>query len=96
MSMVDIYIFNADDALLSMKWNHRLIMRIFNSLINSVKARIISLALLCLIYVVRMVLQSYLVYIHDVDVFISFSVRWGRVRIDRSKFYLPLLYLGTW
>ena len=69
MSMVAISIFNASNYLLSIKLNPGLILHIFNFVINSDKSRIISLSLLFLIFAVRMALQLYLVYIHDVDVF---------------------------
>ena len=57
--MVVIYIFNAVDASLSMKWNPVLILRIFKSIVNDVKARIIYLSLLLFIAVFRMKFQSY-------------------------------------
>ena len=88
MSMFDIFLFNSAGALLSMKWNPGLILRIFNSLIDAVKACIIYLSLLFLISVVRMELQYYLVYIQYVDLFISLFMWWGSFRIDKSKFYL--------
>ena len=46
ISMVVITIFNAVDALLSMKWNHVFIPRLFKSVVNHRKYLIISLSLL--------------------------------------------------
>ena len=57
--MVVIFIFKAVDASLSMKWKPGLIPRLFKSSVKSVKARIISLSLLLLIYVVSMKLPTY-------------------------------------
>ena len=59
MFMVFIIIFKAADDSLSIKCNHGLIPQIFKSLVNSVKAHIISLSLLFLVSVVSMTLQSY-------------------------------------
>ena len=59
MLMEVIVIFKAVDDSLSMKWKPWLILQLFNSLVNSVKAHIISLSLIFFIAVVRMALQSY-------------------------------------
>ena len=52
-------IFNAVDASLSMIWNPGLIQRHFISVVNDVKARIISLSFVLFIAVFRMALESY-------------------------------------
>ena len=59
MSMFFVDIFNAVDASFSMKWNPGLILRLFKSVVNYVKACIISLSIIIFVIVFRMVLQSY-------------------------------------
>ena len=54
-----IVIFNTADDSLSMKWKPGLILQLFKSAVNLVKARIISLSLLFFIAVVSMELQPY-------------------------------------
>ena len=53
MSMVAITIFKAVDSSLSMNWNPGLIPQLFNYVVNSMKAPIISLSLLFFIAVAR-------------------------------------------
>ena len=59
MFMVVIFIFKAVYDSLSTKWKPGLILRIFNSSVNYVKDRIISLSIILLTSIVRMALQSY-------------------------------------
>ena len=57
--MVVVAIFTAFNTLLSMIWNPGLIPRIFNNVVNDLKACIIYLSLLFFVSVVIMVLQPY-------------------------------------
>ena len=59
MSMVVIVILKAIDYSLSMTWNYGLIPHLFQSSVNSVKDRIISMSLLFFVAVVRITLKSY-------------------------------------
>ena len=59
MSKVVIAVFKAADAPLSRKWNPGLVLRLFKSVVNYVKACIISLSILLFVSIVGVALQSY-------------------------------------
>ena len=87
-------IFNAADASITMKWNPEFIPRIFKSVVNYVKSRIISFSLLFFIAVFRMALQSY-TYIIYIALFPFLDVI-GNHQHKLEEIYPPYFYLGPW
>ena len=79
MFMEAIVIFKDVDASLFMKWKPRLILRLFNSYVKSLKACIIYLSLTLFIAVVRMELQSY-TYMTQLYICFPYLKLWGTVR----------------